>query len=147
MSEIIESSIHKQLPDAILESSEVDGVLTLKIDPAKLLDLAGHLKSAPDLAFDYPQDVTAVDWTERIELVYRLFSLKHRHTLVLKVDLNRDAPSISSLTSIWKGFDWQEREIFDLMGVNFEGHQDLRRILLPEEFEGSPLRKDYVMPE
>ncbi|MDO8682811.1 MAG: NADH-quinone oxidoreductase subunit C [Armatimonadota bacterium] len=147
MSEFIEASIRKQFPDAVIESSVVDGVLTLKIDAAKLLSLCEYLKSASDLAFDYPADIAAVDWTDRLEMVYHLYSISRDHKLILKVDLPNDKPAIASVTSVWKGADWPEREIFDLFGIKFEGHPDLRRILLPEEFEGYPLRKDYVIPD
>jgi NADH-quinone oxidoreductase subunit C len=147
MSEFIEAAIRKELPEAILESSVVDGMLTLKIDPARLVDLCAYLKSAPDLAFDYPGNITAVDWPDRLELVCHLYSMTHKHKLTLKVDLDRENPVIQSLTSVWKGANWQEREIYDLFGIRFEGHPDLRRILLPEEFEGYPLRKDYVIPD
>lgn len=147
MSEIIESSIRNAFPDAVLESSTVDGVLTLKIDRARLPEICAHLKSSAELAFDYPADITTVDWSDRLEMVYHLYSVSKKHKLTLKTDLDRENPVIGSVISVWKGADWQEREIFDLFGVKFEGHPDLRRILLPEEFEGYPLRKDYVIPE
>jgi NADH-quinone oxidoreductase subunit C len=147
MSEHIETSIRNSFPNAVVESSVVDGVLTLKIDAAKIADVCEHVKSAPELAFDYPANITAVDWSDRLEMVYHLDSISLKQRLTLKVDLNRDKPSIASVTPIWKGANWQEREIHDLFGIVFQGHPDLRRILLPEEFEGFPLRKDYVIPE
>jgi len=147
MSEVIDASIRDKFPEAALESAMVDGVLTLKVEAARLADLCAYLKSAPNLAFDYPASITAVDWTDRLEMVYHLYSISHGHKVTLKADVERDNPVVPSLTSVWKGADWQEREVFDLFGIKFEGHPDLRRILLPEEFEGSPLRKDYVMPE
>ncbi|MDO8587350.1 MAG: NADH-quinone oxidoreductase subunit C [Armatimonadota bacterium] len=147
MSEIIESNIRNKFPDAVLESSTVDEVLTLKVDAARLPDICAYLKSSAELAFDYPADITAVDWSDRLEMVYRLYSIAKKHKLTLKTDLDRENPVIGSVISVWKGADWQEREVFDLFGVKFTGHPDLRRILLPEEFEGYPLRKDYVIPE
>jgi len=147
MSEIIESSIRGRFPDAVVESSTVDGVLTLKVDAKQLPELCAFLESAADLGFDYPADITAVDWSDRLELVYHMYSISKKHKLILKADLDRENPVVGSVTSVWKGADWQEREIFDLFGIRFEGHPDLRRILLPEEFEGYPLRKDYVIPD
>jgi NADH/F420H2 dehydrogenase subunit C len=147
MSELIETSIRSKFPKAVLESSVVDSVLTLKVDASQLEVLCAYLKSAPELAFDYPADITAVDWSDRLEMVYHLYSISHKHKLTLKADLDRDKPVAPSVTSVWKGANWQEREVFDLFGIKFQGHPDMRRILLPEEFEGYPLRKDYVIPE
>lgn len=147
MSEAIEAAVRRKFPEAILESSVVDSVLTLKIAPAALADMCEFLKSSSDLAFDYPADLTAADWPDRLELVYHLYSMSLNHKVTLKADLERENPVAPSVVSVWKGAEWQEREIFDLFGVRFDGNPDLRRILLPEEFEGYPLRKDYVMPE
>lgn len=147
MSEQIEASIRNKFPKAVLESSVVDGVLTLKIDAPQILKVCEYTRSAQELAFDYPANITAVDWSDRLEMVYQLDSLSLKQRLTLKVDLDREKPSIASVTPVWKGADWQEREIHDLFGIEFAGHPDLRRILLPEEFEGFPLRKDYVIPE
>ena len=87
-----------------------------------------------------------VDYKDRIEVVYHLFSYKHRHGAVLKVKLPRENPSIETVESVWKSANWMEREIFDLLGVTFEGHSDMRRILMPEDWIGHPLRKDFVEP-
>lgn len=147
MSEMIESAVRNKFPDAVLDSSVADGVLTLKIDPKQLKDICAFLKSASDLYFDYPMDITAIDWSDRLEMVYRLTSIRHNHKLTLRFDVDRGDPIVQSVTSVWRGVNWQEREVFDLFGVKFEGHPDLRRILLPDEFEGYPLRKDYVIQE
>jgi NADH-quinone oxidoreductase subunit C len=89
---------------------------------------------------------SGVDYKDRIEVVYHLFSYRHRHTAVLKVKLARDNPEVDTLENLWKSANWMEREIFDLLGVNFKGHSDLRRILMPEDWPGYPLRKDFVEP-
>lgn len=114
-----------------------------------IVEICRFLRDDADLKFEVLSDQTAVDWPkeEKIQLVYHLYSYTCRHQTVLKVDLPRDNPKIASVEDIWKVANWFEREIFDLFGVIFEGHSDLRRILLPEDWEGYPLRKDYIEQE
>ncbi len=122
-----------------------------KIDPfavvkgERIVEVCRFLKEEPALAFDFLEDLTAVDWPKKnlIEVVYHLVSYTHRHTLVLKVELDRAAPSIATVEGIWKVANWFEREVYDLFGVQFENHPDLRRIMLPDDWQGHPLRKDY----
>jgi NADH-quinone oxidoreductase subunit C len=111
--------------------------------------LFAESQAIADLRFEVLSDQTAVDWPkeEKIQLVYHLYSYTCKHQIVLKIDLPRDNPKIGSVEDIWKVANWFEREIFDLFGVIFEGHSDLRRILLPEDWEGYPLRKDYIEQE
>jgi NADH-quinone oxidoreductase subunit C len=117
--------------------------------PGMLLDVADFLKTEPGLEFDCLSNLSGVDYPKRnvIEVVYHLYSYRHRHLFVLKVEAPRDNPAVPSLTRLWGHADWQEREVFDLLGVRFEGHPDLRRILMPEDWPGHPLRKDFVEPE
>ena len=112
-------------------------------------EVAGFLKREPGYEFDCLSNISGVDYPKRnvIEVVYHLYSYKHRHLFTLKVEAGRDDPVVPSLTSLWGHADWQEREVFDLLGVRFEGHPDLRRILMPEDWPGHPLRKDFVEPE
>lgn len=131
----------------MIETTELDGVLNVRLKPEGLLPVCQMLRANSDTAFDYLADVTAIDWQDRIEVVYRLTNLSTNAKIVLRVDLDHEKPLVDSLTSVWKGAEWQEREVFDLMGVDFTGHPDLRRILLPEDWEGYPLRKDYVIPD
>lgn len=114
-----------------------------------IVDACRFLRDDADLMFEVLSDQTAVDWPkeEKIQLVYHLYSYSGRHQIVLKVDLPRDNPKIATVENVWKIANWFEREIFDLFGVIFEGHSDLRRILLPEDWEGYPLRKDYIEQE
>jgi NADH-quinone oxidoreductase subunit C len=96
--------------------------------------------------FNFLMDLTAVDYLGKIprfEVVYHLYSLRHNHRLRVKAPVKEDDPTIDSLASIWKSADWYEREVWDLYGIKFLGHPDLKRILLYEEFVGHPLRKDY----
>ncbi|MCE5314560.1 MAG: NADH-quinone oxidoreductase subunit C [Armatimonadota bacterium] len=147
MSEIIEKAIRDNFPDAVLESKDVFGTLNIKIVPDALLDICEMLHARVETPFDYLADITAIDWQDRIEVVYQLTALASNTKIALRVDLDRNDPQVESITSIWKGADFQEREVYDLMGVVFKGHPDLRRILLPEDWEGHPLRKDYVIED
>jgi NADH-quinone oxidoreductase subunit C len=117
-------------------------VLTLTLDPARVLEVARYVKA--ELHFRLPVLASAVDREERIEVIWHLLNPDTGELLALKVRLDRDAPRVDSLTPVWAGMDWHEGEAFDLMGVRFDGHPDLRRILLPDGWEGFPLRKDYT---
>lgn len=119
--------------------------LYVSVPPQKLVEVCQFLRFDPPFSFDFLSFVTSVDWKDRFEVVYYLVSTLHRHKLVIKVNLtDRNSPEVPSVTPIWATADWQEREIFDLMGIRFTGHYNLRRILLPENWEGHPLRKDYA---
>lgn len=131
-----------------------------------IIDVCRYLKEESSLAFDYLNSVTAVDylhtdakkaakadWEPHIQVVYHLFSMKHKHSLVLKVMLPRwkddqegQLPEVPSVSEIWSTADWHEREVYDLFGIHFTGHPNMRRILCPEDWVGHPLRKDYEMP-
>ena len=145
MSEQLEKAIRDAFPQAVLESAEVDGALQLKLAADSLLGVCELIHR--EHGFDYLADVTAIDWKDRIEVVYRMTNLATNAKLVLRVDLDHEKPEVASVTSVWRGADFQEREVFDLMGVVFTGHPNLKRILLPLDWEGYPLRKDYVIPD
>ncbi len=122
------------------------GDLTVEIAPARLVEICRFLRDDPAFAFDFLVDVTAVDYlgsVPRFELVYHLKSLPLGHRLRVKARVPEDAARIDSLVAVWRGADWLERETFDMYGIHFVDHPDLRRIYLYEEFEGYPLRKDY----
>ena len=120
-----------------------------KVKPESLKETCLALRDDGALKFDVLSDLTAVDLPkeEVIQLVYHLYSYASRQQIVVKVDLDRDAPRIATVEDVWKVANWFEREVFDLFGVVFEGHSDLRRILLPEDWVGYPLRKDFVEQE
>ena len=111
-----------------------------------ILETARGLKNGP-LSFDNLHCITAIDRIEKIELVYILYSISKRRALTMKVYLPPEDLNIASLASIWRSADWLEREIYDMFGVNFSGHPDMRRILNPYDWKGYPLRKDYTHPE
>jgi len=129
------------MPDAVV-SADAQSVV---IDGASLYKVAEFLKKTPGLDFDYLNDLTAVDYTNHFDVVYHLSSLQHNHSIVIKVRCaGRDNPSVPSVTSLWRSADYQEREVYDLMGITFTGHPNLKRLFLWEGFEGHPLRRDYL---
>jgi NADH/F420H2 dehydrogenase subunit C len=116
------------------------------VPAARLLEIARVLHDEPPFRLDYCSFVTAVDRPEQdlVEVVYHLFSMDAHHELLLKVRAPRGDPRVPSVTAIWPAANWHEREAYDLLGVVFEGHPDLRRIMMTDDWEGHPLRKDYV---
>ena len=121
----------------------------LNVEKEDIVEICRFLRTAQSFSFEVLSNLTAVDWPkeEKIQVVYHLFSYPHRHQIVLKVDLPRDNPKIATVEGQWKVANWFEREVYDLFGVIFNGHSDLRRILMPEDWVGYPLRKDFVEPE
>jgi NADH-quinone oxidoreductase subunit C len=133
--------ITKKFPGAVVES--YDHALT--ITAASVFKVAEYLKNDSEMAFNYLTDLTAVDFQDYFEMVYHLTSLENNHMLVLKARCyDRSNPEVPSVTGLWKGADFMEREIFDMLGVRFSGHPNLKRIFLWEGFIGHPLRKDYI---
>ena len=117
------------------------------IVPAEhLAELARYLKEEPTLDFVYNMVITAADWIERVDVIYYFMSYQHQHIVALKVQLPNDALRVESLAPIWTSANWFEREVYDLFGVEFTGHPDLRRIMMPSDWEGHPLRKSYKHP-
>ena len=119
------------------------------VRPDSVATVMTHLRDDPALRFDFLQNLTAVDWIKRdvIELVYHLFSYVHRHSICVKVDLPRGAPRAPTVVPVWPTANWLEREQYDLLGVVFEGHPDLRRLLMPDDWVGHPMRKDFHEPK
>jgi len=113
----------------------------------RIRDIALFCRDDERLRFDYLMCLSGVDYKGKFGVTYHLHSLTHRHKFVLKVETPADAPNVPSVESVWRTADWHEREAFDLYGIVFTGHPDLRRILLPYDWEGHPLRKDYQVPE
>ena len=139
------AGIQARFPDAVREVNEFRGEITLVVATDRLLDLARFLKEDPAAAFEMLTAVVATHFPlgdHEHEVVYVLYSLAKNHRLRLKVKL-RPGESVASLTSVWSGANWPEREQFDLVGVRFTGHPDLRRIIMPEDYPDHPLRKDF----
>ncbi len=131
----------KHVPEAAAEAS--GEAILVKSDA--IFAVAEHLKNSPELDFDYLNYITAVDYYDYFEVVYQLTSRQHNHTLVLKTRCyQRENPAVPSIVALWRGADFQEREIYDLLGISFPGHPNLKRIVLWDGFEGHPLRKDYL---
>ncbi len=120
--------------------------VTVKRD--RIIDICHFLKNDPEIYMDYLSDLCGVDYPKRkfrFEVVYNLYSMKHLHSIRIKALLHGDVPTIESVVNIWKGAEWHEREAFDMYGIVFNSHPDLRRILMPEDWVGHPLRKDYPL--
>jgi NADH-quinone oxidoreductase subunit C len=145
--ERLQARFAEKITGAQLEALDPWAVVT----PEAIAEVAAFAKSDPDLAFDNLMCLSGVDYPKenppRLEVVYHLFSYKQRHTFVLKVHLPREAPELPTVESVWSVANWHEREAFDMFGIRFAGHSDLRRILLPDDWEGHPLRKDWVDPD
>lgn len=132
---------------AAVESVKFDREeMTIYVDRSALREACALLRDDATCPFNFLSDVTCVDWypaEPRFEVVYHLLSIPKKERLRLKVRLNSSSPTVDSLCSIWPGANYFEREVFDLFGVRFAGHPYLRRIMMPEDWEGYPLRKDY----
>jgi NADH-quinone oxidoreductase subunit C len=140
-------ALRERFAEAISDVREALGEVTCYVDASYIVEVCRFLRDDPRFDFNMLADQTAVDLgidqDPRFEVVYNLNSLTKCHRLRLKAVLPADEPTIASVTPVWKTANWLERETFDMFGIVFEGHPDLRRILMPEEFQWHPLRKDY----
>ena len=118
----------------------------IRIHPPDLPEVAAFLKTEPSLNFNYLFFISAIDRLESLEALHHLYSMGEGHHVIIKTSLDRKTPVLDSLTSLWPGAEWHEREVYDLFGVRFNGHPDLRRILLPEDWEGHPMLRDFTHP-
>lgn len=145
----IAEKIKEIFPEEVVAVSDFRGQVAVTLRKNRIMDIARYLHDDPDLYFDYLIDICGVDYLgkkdKRFEVVYQLYSIKHRQALRLKVEVPAEDPTIDSVVPLWNGANWHEREAFDLYGIIFNGHPDLRRILMPEDWEGHPLRKDYPL--
>jgi NADH-quinone oxidoreductase subunit C len=139
--------LREKFPDQILASHAFRGDETIVVRREALSEVFRALKAEPKLDFDFLTDITAVDYLgkkePRFEVIYHLYSMRLKQRLRVKAPVPADDPEVDSLVPLWKGANWLEREVWDMFGIRFRGHPDLRRILLYEEFQGYPLRKDY----
>ena len=150
------STLKQTFSDISFEEQQAEGLMPFVVLPKEhLVAVCSYLQQTEGLYFDMLSCITAMDLgaeAEQMEVIYTLYSIPYNHSFCLKIRFDRNTsseilPSVPSLTSLWKTADWHEREAFDLFGIQFEGHPDLRRILLPEDWEGYPLRKDYKEQE
>jgi NADH-quinone oxidoreductase subunit C len=147
----LESLILKKLkdkfPDSILEIIEFRNELTLVVRKEDIVSICTFLRDDPELHFNFLSCLCGVDYPERkprFDVVYELYSINKHHRIRLKVKVD-EYESVPSVTEVWSAANWHEREVFDLFGISFDGHPDLRRILMPDDWEGHPLRKDYPL--
>jgi len=140
-------ALQQALPGAVEQVSFFVGDWTLIVGRDRLIDVARWLRDDASARFDFCSDVTATDWPsrpERFDVIYCLYSIPHRQRVRVKVRAGEQDP-VASVTGIWPAANWLEREVFDMFGVQFSGHPDLRRILMPDEWQGHPQRKDYPL--
>ena len=141
MAKEVAEEMEKQLPGSVVQYDK--NAIIVKSE--SLSQVCRFLNRSPGFDFDYLVDLTGVDYLDYLEMVYHLVSMKHNHSLVIKTRCyNREAPVVPSVTPIWQGADFQEREVYDLLGIRFEGHPNMKRLLLWEGFQGHPLRRDYL---
>ena len=148
LKELIPQKLKTNFPSVDFEVSDYKDELTIKFEKKFVTEIGTFLKSDPELEFKICSDITAVDWAtrkNRFTVVYNIFSLKHNFRLRLKADVDESDCSIDSVTSVWRAANFQERETYDMYGIKFNNHPDLRRMYMPEEFEYYPLRKDFPL--
>ncbi len=137
----IGKQLQAQYAGAVIEATDT----AVMVDSKSLLNVMAYLKKTAGLDFDYMTTITAVDYFQYFEVIYNLVSMVHNHSLIIKTRVyGRENPSLPSVVSLWRSADHQEREIYDLMGITFEGHPNMKRIVLWPEFKGHPQRKDYL---
>jgi len=131
---------------AVLELKEFRDEVTLVVRSELIVEISRFLRDDPELQYNFLSDLCGVDWPgrpERFEVVYNLYSLRHKSRLRLKVRLPESDPTVASVSEVWPTANWHEREAYDLYGIRFAGHPDLRRILNPDDFGNFPYRKDF----
>ncbi len=145
----IHDKIKSQFPEGVVEfkpDAVVEPFIVVRSDLVR--EISRFISEDPEVKFDYLMSLSGVDFNDgNLGVVYHLYSMEKRHRIVLKVKVPKDKPEVPSVESIWKTANWHEREAFDLFGIMFLDHPDLRRILLPDDWEGYPLRKDYKVQE
>ena len=152
MIEHLQKFFESRYPGVVRRSGEFRGDWSFWIPGESLLDICNALKNDPELQVKLLADVTCLDWLDhpegndgRFEIVYNLYSLKHKFRFFLKVNVSAEKPEVPSLTPIWNGANWTEREVYDLFGIIFVGHPKLEKLLTPDELDGHPLRRDYPL--
>jgi NADH-quinone oxidoreductase subunit C len=144
----ITDRLKEKFLNEIVKVTQFRDQVFVSVKKEKILSICRFLHDDPDIRMDFLTDLCGVDYPDRegrFEVVYNLFSLKHRHRLILKALVPEKDVSVDSVVPVWKGANWLEREACDMFGISFNGHPDLRRVLMPDDWEGYPLRKDYPL--
>lgn len=147
MNRITVEKLKQKFLNSILKIVEFRNELTIVLRKEDIVPICQFLRDDPELSFNFLSDLCGADWLERkprFDVAYNLYSIEKNHRVRLKVRVD-DGEAIPSVTSVWSTANWHEREVFDMFGIRFEGHPDLRRILMPEDWEGHPLRKDFPL--
>ncbi|MGK9367980.1 NADH-quinone oxidoreductase subunit C [Melioribacter sp. Ez-97] len=142
----ITEKIKAKFGESVFEIAEFRGDVSISVDPNKIVEIAGFLKNDEELQFVMCKDVTAIDWAtrkNRFTVVYHIYSFKNNFNLRIKANISEEPPAIDSVTSVWRSANWYERETYDMYGISFRNHPDLRRMYMPEGFEYHPLRKEF----
>lgn len=148
MNKLIVEKLRSHFPDSIESSNEFRGDLTVQVKKNDIVKVGEFLKNDPELSFDLIIDLLGVDMyrpERRFEVIYNIYSIKNSKYVRLKVLVDEDDCVVPTVTGVWPGANWHERETYDMMGVKFSGHPDLRRMYMPEEYEYHPLRKDFPL--
>lgn len=148
-------ALQAAMPDVALQVEEFRGETTIILPSERVVEVARFFRDTPGLIYNFLSDISAVDYYEeyggygnrpgRFAVSYHLLSMLYRRRLRLKVYLPEDNPTVATMINIWPGANWFEREIWDLMGISFDGHPDKRRLMLPDDWDGHPLRRDYPL--
>jgi len=148
LQELIVSKLKENFSESFISSNVYMGDFSVYVDKKDIVKICSYLKEDKEFEFQLCEDVTAIDWAKRknrFTVVYHIFSFKHNFRLRIKTDVDESDCSIDTVSSIWKTANWEEREVYDMFGITFNNHPDLRRMYMPEEFEHHPLRKDFPL--
>jgi NADH-quinone oxidoreductase subunit C len=141
--------IKTQFSSEVLKTLQFRDQVSVLVKKGRIVEILSYLHNTPELFFDYLVDLSGVDYLDkkdtRFEVAYNLLSVKYNHHIRINAAVPEDHCNIDSVVSIWAGANWHERECFDMFGIKFNGHPDMRRVLMPEDWEGNPLRKDYPL--
>ena len=148
LNEKVLQRLKTKFPDAILEAAEFRGELTVVILKERIVEVCKFLKEDSELRFDFLADLCGIDMktpSRRFGVIYNMYSYMNKYRLRVKTFAEEEHPKVQTVTGIWETANWHERETFDMFGIIFEGHPDLRRMYMPDEFEYHPLRKDFPL--
>ncbi|HTZ16946.1 MAG TPA: NADH-quinone oxidoreductase subunit C [Dissulfurispiraceae bacterium] len=141
--------LREYYPDEVIDMAEFRGQISVIVRKERIKEIMRDLHDTPEFCFNFLEDLCGVDYhgdrTWRFEVVYHLYSVKHRHSIRIKALVSESDCNIDSIADVWGAAEWLERECYDMFGIRFAGHPDLRRVLMPEDWRGYPLRKDYPL--